>query len=271
MDPWSLCTITQAEELKALIKVLPIWSTAIPVAMTLNQRSFGVLQAKIMDRRFFISKFKIPPASFGVFGILSMATTVVFYVQVLVPLLSKFTKRKRGLSLKERMGIGIAILCLATAVSAIVERKRRNEAIRDGLSNYPANAVVMNMSAMWLVPQHCLTGIAEAFNYIGQIEFYYSQFPKTMSSIAMSLSAFGMGVGSLIAGLIVSIVKNVTQSEEGENWLSNNINKAHYDYYYWLLTIMGAVNIFYSIACSWAFGSCEDNEVDDMKEEDMPN
>uniref|UniRef100_A0A7N2MY42 Uncharacterized protein n=1 Tax=Quercus lobata TaxID=97700 RepID=A0A7N2MY42_QUELO len=166
-----------------------------------------------MDRRFFLSKFKIPPASFSVFGILSMTATAVFYVQVLVPLLSKFTKRKRGLSLKERMGIGIAISCLATAVSAIVERKRRNEAIREGLSNYQADAVVMNMSAMWLVPQHCLPGIAEAFNFIGRTEFYYSQLAKTMSSIAISLLAFGMGVGSLIAGLIVSVVKNVTQSE----------------------------------------------------------
>ncbi|KAK7834212.1 protein nrt1/ ptr family 1.2 [Quercus suber] len=100
------------------------------------------------------------------------------------------------------------------------------------------------MSAMWLVPQHCLAGIAEAFNCIGQIEFYYSQFPKTMSSIAMSLLAFGMSVGSLIAGLIVSIMKNVTRSEGGENWLSNNINKAHYDYYYWLLTIMGALGFW---------------------------
>ncbi|KAM4088933.1 hypothetical protein ACB094_07G110900 [Castanea mollissima] len=176
MDPWSLCTITQVEELKALIKVLPIWSTGIPVAVTLNQHTFGMLQAKTMDRRFFMSKFKIPPASFSVFGILSMTATVVFYVQVLVPLLSKFTKRKRGLSLKERMGIGIAISCLATAVSAIVERKRWNEAIREGLSNYPADAVVLNLSAMWLVPQHCLAGIAEAFNFIGQIEFYYSNF-----------------------------------------------------------------------------------------------
>ncbi|XP_050259957.1 protein NRT1/ PTR FAMILY 1.2-like [Quercus robur] len=126
MDPWSLCTITQVEELKALIKVLPIWSTGIPVAVTLNEHSFGVLQAKIMDRRFFLSKFKIPPASFSVFGILSMTATVVFYVQVLVPFLSKFTKRKRGLSLRERMGIGIAISCLATAVSAIVKRNSGN-------------------------------------------------------------------------------------------------------------------------------------------------
>ena len=101
------------------------------------------------------------------------------------------------------------------------------------MSNYPADAVVMSMSAIWLVPQHCLAGIAEAFNFIGQIEFYYSQFPKTMSSIAMSLLAFRMGVGSLIAGLTVSIVKNVTQSEGGGNWQSNNIDKAHYDYYSW--------------------------------------
>ncbi|KAK9988241.1 hypothetical protein SO802_028480 [Lithocarpus litseifolius] len=197
MDPWSPCTITQVEELKALIKVLPIWSTGIPVAVTLNQHTFVQNPTSLLRRLW-------NPEYDSNRGLLCSSSS---------SLAIKVHQKETWASLKERMGIGIAISCLATAVSAIVERKRRNEAIREGLSNYPADAVVMNMSAMWLVPQHCLTGIAEAFNFIGQIEFYYSQFPKTMSSIAMSLLAFGMGVESLIAGLIVSIVKNVTQIE----------------------------------------------------------
>uniref|UniRef100_A0A2N9H1V2 Uncharacterized protein n=1 Tax=Fagus sylvatica TaxID=28930 RepID=A0A2N9H1V2_FAGSY len=215
LDPWRLCTITQVEELKALIKT--------------------------MTRH--ISKLTIPAASLTAFGILSMAATVITYVQVIIPLLSKFTKRKRGLSLKERMGIGLTLSCLGTAVSAMVERKSRNTAIQEGLSDSPLAHV--NVSVMWLVPQHCINGMAEAFNAIGQIEFYYSEFPKSMSSIAMSLMSLGMGVGSLLGGLIVSIVKHVTGRGESENWLSENINKGHYDYYYWLLTILGVVNVFY--------------------------
>lgn len=43
---------------------------------------------------------------------------------------------------------------------------------------------VIDMLAMWLVPQHCINGLAEALNAIGQIEFFYSEFPRNMSSIA---------------------------------------------------------------------------------------
>ncbi|XP_062149038.1 protein NRT1/ PTR FAMILY 1.2-like isoform X2 [Alnus glutinosa] len=266
LNPWSLCTTTQVEELKALLKVLFVWSTGIMVSVTLNQQAFSVLQASTMDRHV-VNKFKIPAASLGVFGILSMAATVAIYDLVGVPLLSKFTKLKRGLSLKERMGIGVALTCVATAMSAVVEGKRRNTAIREGLSDDPH--AVVNMSAMWLVPQYCLHGIAEAFNAIGQIQFYYSQFPKSMSSIAMALLSLGMGVGNLFASLIVYIVDDVTKRGGNVSWVSKNLNKGHYDYYYWVLTILGVVNVFYYILCSWAYGS-EDDKVEGVKEEDMP-
>ncbi|KAE7998717.1 hypothetical protein FH972_003230 [Carpinus fangiana] len=265
LDPWSLCTTTQVEELKALIKVIFIWSTGIMVAVTLNQQPISVLQASTMDRHI-INKFKIPAASLGVFGILSMSVMAAVYDRIGVPLLSKFTKSGRGLSLKGRMGIGAALTCVATAVSAVVEGKRRSTAIREGFSNDPR--AVVNMSAMWLVPQHCLQGIAEAFNAIGQIEFYYSQFPKSMSSIAIALFSLGMGVGNLIASLIVNVVDDVTKRGGNVSWVSKNLNMGHYDYYYWVLTILGVVNVFYYVLCSWAYGS-EDDRVEGVKEEDV--
>ncbi|KAL0015490.1 hypothetical protein SO802_002559 [Lithocarpus litseifolius] len=116
---------------------------------------------------------------------------------------------KHGLSLKERMGVGLAIGCVATAVSAMVESKRRNAAMQEGLLNRPR--AIVNMSAMWLVPQHCLHGIAEAFHAIGRIEFYYSQLPKSMSSLAMAFMALGSGMGNLLASLIVKIVDDVSK------------------------------------------------------------
>ncbi|KAA8534948.1 hypothetical protein F0562_029951 [Nyssa sinensis] len=200
-EPWNLCTVQQVEELKALIKVIPIWSTGIIIAVTISQYSFPVLQASTMDRHF-ISKFKIPPGSYGVFGILTLTLWVATYDRLLVPWISKYTKRPRGLSLKQRMGIGLFLSCWATAVAALVERKRRGKAIAEGLLEHPNEMV--KMTAMWLVPQHCLTGLAEAFNAIGQIEFYYSQFPKSMSSIAVALFPLGMAVGNLLGSLIVS-------------------------------------------------------------------
>jgi len=45
-NKWSLCTIEQVEELKAIIKVIPIWSTGIMVAVSTSQTSLWLLQAK---------------------------------------------------------------------------------------------------------------------------------------------------------------------------------------------------------------------------------
>ncbi|XP_017981444.1 PREDICTED: protein NRT1/ PTR FAMILY 1.1 [Theobroma cacao] len=265
IDPWNLCTVREVEELKALIKVLPIWSTGIMIATTISQHSFPVLQATVMDRHLFAAGFQIPAGSFGVFAMITLTIWVAVYDRIIVPLLAKFTKRSRGLTSKERMGVGLAISCMATAVAATVESKRRAAAIRKGLAdNY---YMPVDMSAMWLVPQYSLTGLAEGFNAIGQIEFYYSQFPKSMASIGVALFALGMGVGNLVGSLLVAILNSVTQKKGEVSWVSTNLNKGHYDYYYWLLTILSVINVLYYLVCSWAYGSCENKMVLDEAEE----
>ncbi|KAK4283818.1 hypothetical protein QN277_000729 [Acacia crassicarpa] len=258
-DPWCLCTVRQVEELKAMIKVMPILSTGFMVAIGLNQLTFLVAQANTMDRHLF-SHFEVPPTNLIVFTILTLTIWIAIYDRVLVPLLSK-SKESRfrgGFTHMQRIGIGIAITVLAHMTAALVERRRRNFAIREEL---------MSMSAWWLVPQLCLIGLAEAFNAIGQIEFFYSQFPQSMSSIAVAFFGVGLGVGNLLAGVLVTIVKQVTQKGGRQSWLTRNPNIGHYDYYYWLLAILNGVNLFYFFLCSWAYGSTEDIQTwdDDSK------
>ncbi|KAK6774430.1 hypothetical protein RDI58_029669 [Solanum bulbocastanum] len=213
---WNICTIQQVEEFKSLLKVLPIWSTSIMIAVTISQHAFPVLQANTMDRHLSKgSNFQIPASSYGAFGILTLTTWLAFYDRVLVPWISRFTRKPRGLSFKQRMGIGLLLSCAAQVVAALVERERRSRALDQGLADHPLSQV--DMSAMWLVPQHCLTGLAEAFNAIGQIEFYYSQFPKSMASIGVALFSLGMGFGNLVGSLIVEIVDHV--SSRGGKWM----------------------------------------------------
>lgn len=264
IDPWRLCTVKQVEEFKSLIKVLPIWSSGIMIAVTVNQHSFPVLQALSMDR-LVIGNFKIPPGSFDVFSLLTLTVWVALYDQLLVRQFSKFTKLPQGLSLKQRMGIGLLLSCLGMAVSAMVERKRRDAAISQGLSGSPYG--VVNMSAFWLVPQYSLLGLAEAFNAIGQIEFYYSQFPKSMASIGVALFALGLAVGNLVASLIVVVVNGFTKQGARVSWVANNLNQGRLDYYYWILAILSLVNFFYFLWCSLAYGPCDqpthwDDEID---------
>lgn len=218
-----------------------------------------------MDRTL-VGDFKIPSGSYGVFTLLTLTIWVAVYDQLIVPLITKITKRPGGLTLQQRMGTGLFLSIAATAVAAITENIRRQHAIDEGLVDTPKG--VVNMSAMWLIPQYALIGLAEGFNAIGQIEFYYSQFPKTMGSIAVALFALGMAFGNLLGSLIVEIVDKVSKHGGKESWVGNNLNKGHYDYYYWVLSILCAANFLYFLVCSWAYGPNVEQKVWNHDEEE---
>ncbi|KAJ1285505.1 hypothetical protein BS78_03G284400 [Paspalum vaginatum] len=274
-DPWSLCTVQQVEDTKAVIRVLPIWSTGILPGVIIGQQMFPTLQAKTMERR--VGKMEIPAASFGVFSILTLTVWVAVYDRVLVRPLSRLTGHVRGLSLRQRMGAGLALFAVAMAVAAHTESVRRAAAIAEGLRDSdPRTGRPVHMSAMHLVPQHCLTGLAEALNLIGQIEFYYSEFPKTMSSIGVSLLALGIGFGAVLGSAIVGIIGAATRGDGHDGWLANNLNRGHYDYYYLVLAMLGTANVVYFVVCGWAYGEEGQNRVaaadaasvEDAKEEE---
>lgn len=178
--------------------------------------------------------------------------TAGVYDRVILPLASKVRGKPVRISAKKRIGIGLFFTFLDFVVSAVVETTRRRKAIQEGYIDNPQ--AVLDMSAMWLIPHNVLCGIAEAFTATGHSEFYYTEFPSSMSSIAASLFSLGSAVGNLVATLIFSTVDDITSRGGKVSWVSDNINKGHYDKYYWLLTIMSAVNILYYLVSSWAYG-----------------
>lgn len=257
-DPWSLCTVEQVEELKALIRVIPLWSSSIMLSINISQGSFHVLQANTMDRHLTPS-FQIPAGSFVFFLIITIIIWIAIYDRLIIPTASKLRGKQVRLGVKNRLGIGLLFSCIAMAVSAIVEHVRRRKAIEQGFLDNPH--AVISMSALWLVPQYVISGLAEAFNAIGQTEFYYSEFPKSMSSIASALFYLGLAVANLLASVIVSSVDRLTKGEGKESWISSNLNKGHYEKYFWLLTIMSSVNLLYFILCSLAYGPCASKQI----------
>ncbi|KAJ6732478.1 PROTEIN NRT1/ PTR FAMILY 1.3 [Salix purpurea] len=253
-NPWSLCTVDEVEELKSLIKVIPIWSTGVLMSINVLQHSFIVFQASTMDRHI-TSKFQVPAASFTAFQLFSSVIWIALYDRVVIPLASKIRGKPTRLSLKQRIGIGILSSSAAMAALAIIETARRETAIKDGFSDDPD--AVLPISAMWLLLYFFITGFAEAFCGIGQNEFFYTELPKTMSSVASNLFEMGLSVSNLVASLLVMIVRNFFKTKDQESWLSSNINKGHYDYYYWLLAGLSLVNFIYYRTCSKAYGPCK--------------
>nr|XP_043637747.1 protein NRT1/ PTR FAMILY 1.2-like [Erigeron canadensis] len=254
-DQWSICNVEQVEELKALVRVIPLWSSSIMLSAVMHQVTFPVLQANTMDRHI-TKSFQIPAGSFSLFTIITIMVWVILYDRVILPLLSKIKGKPVYISPKLRMGAGLFFSILGMLVSGIVEHTRKNKAIQEGFLNN--SKALVNMSAMWLVPQHVCNGLADALNIIGQNEFYYSEFPKSMSSIASSLYMFGSAFGSLLAILILNIVDGLSKGKGKESWVSTAINKGHYDNYYWLLAILSCINLLYYVACSWTYGPCAD-------------
>ncbi|KAM0053587.1 putative proton-dependent oligopeptide transporter family, MFS transporter superfamily [Helianthus debilis subsp. tardiflorus] len=258
-NPCSVPTVEKVESLKSLIRIIPLWSSGILLFTNIVQ-NFPTLQAKKMNRNI-TSWFEIPAGSFSVFMVLTVTIWVMFYDRILVPFLAKFTHEPRGLQPKTRMGIGLILSIIAMVVAAIVETIRRDL----------ANSITsVDMSAMWLLPQFVLLGLSQAFNAVGQIEFYYSELPKCMASLAMAVFMVGGAAAAVVGYLLTNIVDSITRQGGGVSWISSDIDEGHVDYYYWLFSFLNLLNFLYYLICCRvhrSFSSSESRLSHDVEEE----
>ncbi|EOY05013.1 Major facilitator superfamily protein isoform 2 [Theobroma cacao] len=247
---WRLATVHRVEELKTIIRMLPIWAAGILlVTSSSHQHSFTIQQARTMDRHLSHS-FEIPPASLSIFGILTMLSGLVLYERLFVPFAKRFTGNPSGVTCLQRMGIGFTVNILATIVASFVEMKRKAVAANHHLLDDP-NAIIP-IRVFWLVPQFCLHGIAEVFMSVGHLEFLYDQSPESMRSTAAALYWIATSVGNYIGTLLVSLVHEYTG--EKNNWLPDrNLNRGRLEYYYWLVSGIQVVNLVYYIICAWLY------------------
>ncbi|CAI8610002.1 unnamed protein product [Vicia faba] len=219
-DPWNLCSMQQVEEVKCLLRVLPIWASAVLYYVVIvQQHTILVFQALLSDRRIGQSKFMIPGASYYVFLMISVAIWLPIYDRKVVPFLQRITRKEGGITLLQRMGIGIFLGILSMLVSAIVEEHRRTLALTKPLDVETRKGAISSMSGLWLIPQLALAGLAEAFMSVAQIEFYYKQFPENMRSIAGS-------------------------------WLPEDLNKGRLDNFYLIIAAVQIVNLGCFVICA---------------------
>ncbi|CAN6357274.1 unnamed protein product [Urochloa humidicola] len=236
-NPWRLCTLQQVEEVKCLARLLPVWSSGIIyyIALT-NLGNYNVLQAMQTDRHIG-TRFQIPAGSFVVFNMLALTIWIPIYDGLVVPALQRLTKREGGISQLQRIGTGIVLSIATMLLAAAVERHRRK--VGDGTSCFV------------LVRQQMLAGLSEAFAVIGQVDFYYKQFPENMRSVAGALLFLGFAIASYASGLMVSVVHRTTGGRHGEpDWLTQDLNKGRVDLYYLLIAAMAAVNLVYFVICA---------------------
>ncbi|KAL1148898.1 hypothetical protein V6Z11_A10G156500 [Gossypium hirsutum] len=259
---WRLVTVHRVEELKTIIRMLPIWAAGILlVTSSSHLHSFVIQQARTMDRH--LSKsFEIPPASLSIFGILTTLSGLVLYERLFVPLARRFTGQPSGVTCLQRMGIGFVINIVATIVSSFIEIKRKSVAAHHNLLDDPK--AIVPISVFWLVPQFCLHGIAEVFMSVGHLEFLYDQSPESMRSTAAALYWTAISMGNYIGTLLVSLVHKYTG--ENSNWLPDrNLNRGKLEYYYWLVSGIQVLNLIYYIICAYLYTY---KPIEEVKEEE---
>uniref|UniRef100_A0A0D9VRM7 Major facilitator superfamily (MFS) profile domain-containing protein n=1 Tax=Leersia perrieri TaxID=77586 RepID=A0A0D9VRM7_9ORYZ len=220
LNTWKICTVTQVEELKILIRMFPIWATMIFFATVLEHMfSTFVEQGMVMEKH--IGSFEIPAASFQSIDVIAVLILVPVYERVLVPVFRKFTGKANGITPLQRMGIGL------------VHQK-----------------VTVPMSILWQGPQYFLIGAGEVFSNIGLTEFFYEESPDAMRSLCLAFSLANISAGNYLSSFIVSLVPVFTAREGSPGWIPDNLNEGHLDRFYWMMAGLCLLNMLAFVFCA---------------------
>lgn len=243
VNPWKLCSVTKVEEVKMMGRLLPIWATTILFWTTYAQMiTFSVEQASTMHRS--IGSFQIPAGSLTVFFVAAILITLALYDRLIMPLWKKW-KGKPGFSSLQRIAIGLILSIIGMAAAALTEMKRLSVAKAAGRSSSH-----LPISVFLLIPQFFLVGAGEAFIYTGQLDFFITQSPKGMKTMSTGLFLTTLSLGFFVSSFLVSVMKKVTTSGGGQGWLADNINYGRLDLFYWLLAVLGLINLIIYIMCA---------------------
>ncbi|PIM97624.1 H+/oligopeptide symporter [Handroanthus impetiginosus] len=262
-NPWRLCSVTQVEEVKCILRLLPIWLCTILYSVVFTQMtSIFVEQGAAMKTT--ISGFHIPPASMSSFDILSVAAFIFINRRLIDPIAARIRKSGTGLSELQRMGVGLIIAVAAMLSAGAVEHFR----LRHSQKDCPTCANSSSLSIFWQVPQYVLIGASEVFMYVGQLEFFNGQTPDGLKSFGSALSMTSISLGNYVSSLIVIIVLKASTSNDMPGWIPRNLNKGRLDMFYYLLAVLTAADFVVYVVCAkwYKYTMFEDrvgkNEVD---------
>ncbi|KAL2317062.1 hypothetical protein Fmac_030938 [Flemingia macrophylla] len=208
-------TVTQVEGFKLVFRMLVIWLvTLIPSTIWAQINTLFVKQGITLDRRLG-PNFQIPAASLGSVVTISMLLSVPIYDRYFVPFMRRKTGNPRGITLLQRLGIGFSVQIVAIGTAYVVEA-RRMHVIK--ANNVVGPKDVVPMSILWLLPQYVIIGIADVFNAIGLLEFFYDQSPEHTRSLGTTFFTSGIGVGNFLNSFLVTVLDKITRSER-KSWI----------------------------------------------------
>ncbi|XP_042481127.1 protein NRT1/ PTR FAMILY 4.6-like [Macadamia integrifolia] len=236
------CTVDEVEAVKIVICVLPIFACTIMLNCCLAQLStFSVQQAATMNTK--LGSLHIPPASLPVFPVLFIITLAPIYDHVIIPFARRITKTEMGISHLQRIGIGLVLSIVAMVAAALVEIKRKRVATHTGLID---TTEPLPITFFWIALQYLFLGSADLFTLAGLLEFFFTEAPSSMRSLATALSWASLAMGYYLSSVLVSVVNSVTSNSHHKPWLKgSNLNHYHLERFYWMLCVLSGLNFLH--------------------------
>ncbi|KAK9278765.1 hypothetical protein L1049_028342 [Liquidambar formosana] len=236
---WRLCSVQQVEQLKCLVGIVPVWVSAIACFLVMDQQStFGVLQAIQMNKSIG-PNFKIPPGWMGLTSMIALSIWILIYERIYVPQAKKLTSKDARLTLQQRIRTGILMSILCMLIAGVVEKMRRDSALKHQSFASPLTVAL-------LLPQFVLSGLTEAFAAVAIMEFYTTQMPESMRTVAGSIFFLSSSIASYTSSVLVNVIQSVSGRNGKSPWLGgHDLNKNRLEYYYYIIAGLGAVNFVY--------------------------
>ncbi|XP_050364718.1 protein NRT1/ PTR FAMILY 5.2-like [Argentina anserina] len=268
-SPWMLCPVTQVEETKQMVKMVPILvTTFIPSTMLAQVGTLFVKQGTTLDR-WMGPNFQIPPACLAAFVTIFMLISLVLYDRYFVPAVRKYTKNPRGITLLQRLGIGFVLHTITMITACLAERKRLSVIQENHLFS---KKDTVPLTIFILLPQFALMGIADSFE-TAKIEFFYDQAPEGMKSLGTSYFTTSLGIGSFLSSFILKTVAEFTKKHAKRGWILDNLNISHFDYYYLFLAGLTFLNFlcFLVVAKYYVYNADLGGSEGEFAIETLPN
>ncbi|KAK9041731.1 hypothetical protein V6N11_016821 [Hibiscus sabdariffa] len=259
LSPWTVCTVTQVEEVKILTRMLPILCSTIIMNTCLAQlQTFSIQQGNIMDRK--LGKLEVPAASIPIIPLVFMSILIPIYELFFVPFARKITHHPSGITQLQRVGVGLVLSAISMAIAGIVEVKRRDQAHKG-----------MAISLFWLSFQFGIFGIADMFTLVGLMEFFYKEAPIGMRSLSTSFTWLSLSFGYFLSTVFVNIINSITEriSSSGQGWIHGlDLNQSNLNLFYWFLAILSCLNfVNYLYWASWYKYKTEEPDHTEAKAE----
>ncbi|KAG7583330.1 Proton-dependent oligopeptide transporter family [Arabidopsis suecica] len=217
---------TQVEETRTFLALLPIFASTIVMNCCVAQMgTFSVQQGMVTNRKLSRS-FEIPVASLNAIPLLCMLSSLALFELFGKRILSN-SERSSSFNLK-RIGSGLALTSISMAVAAIVEVKRKHEAVHNNIE----------ISVFWLELQFVLLSFSDMLTVGGMLEFFFRESPASMRSMSTALGWCSTAMGFFLSSVLVEVVNGIT------GWLRDDLNESRLELFYVVLCVLNTLNLF---------------------------